>query len=550
MAGMRDDQQRACHTDRVMQRPTRDKTSAPRAILLTNIVLSGRSGTEVATEQLADGLRGRGHDVMVFTPQAGALAAQMRARGHVVVTDPAALPRHPDIIHAHHAGPAMAALAAHLGVPAIFVSHDATAPFDAAPIHPSIRRILAVDERCRARLVAEGAAPEAVELLPNGVDLSRIPARTNPLPARPRRAVVLSKHGAHLPAIRASCAAAGIALEEFGSGPGRMTDTPEALFASADLVFATARSALEAAAAGAGVVVCDGRGCAGFLTRARAEAWLPWNLGAGVLTGPAEEAPIAAAIADWSATEAAAASALVRAERDFETLLDRIDALHDAVLAEGYVTDPTQAAAAIGAFIAGWVPNFDLQAPWRRLSLAVGGPSDSAPVETLPSQIAALTEQIALLAEGQAAIMTAVAALRNDIAAPARSRSCGRCRPRWRHWQRAAMRWRRCCAAARCTACAMARRPSGVPWCRCRSAGRSIVGAAAGPISPGRASPAVQAMGNGWEVSLFAVRPTRKRVESRLARPSASRRAEERCLGQCDAWWISDQAELACPAAA
>lgn len=394
--------------------PSPNKAGASRAILLTNIVLAGRSGTEVVTDQLADALRRRGHQVMVFTPQAGALAEAMRARGHVVVTEPAALPRRPDIIHAHHTGPAMAALAAHPGVPAIFVSHDATAPFDAAPLHPAVRRIFAVDERCRARLVADGVPAGAVGLLPNGVELSRIPPRAVPLPARPRRAVVLAKQGAHLPAVRAACAAAGIATDEFGPGPGRMTDTPEALFAATDLVFATARAALEAAAAGAGVVVCDARGCAGFLTRARAEAWLPWNLGAGVLTDPAAPGPIAAAIAEWSAEEASAASALIRAERDLEALLDRIEVIHAEVLAEGAPTDPAQAAAAVGAFITGWVPSFDLQAPWRRLATAVdGGAPVLSPTEILSGQVAALREQVAQ----QAAILPALAALRDEVSA-------------------------------------------------------------------------------------------------------------------------------------
>ncbi|MEO3474814.1 glycosyltransferase family 4 protein [Roseomonas sp. CAU 1739] len=399
-----------------MPQPLPDQARTPRAILLTNIMLTRRTGTEVVTGQLADGLRRRGHDVMVFTPQAGPLAMQMRARGHVVVTDPAALPRRPDIIHAHHIGPAMAALAAHPGVPAIFVSHDATAPFDAAPPHPAIRRIFAVDERCRARLVADGVPTEAVGLLPNAVDLSRIPPRAAPLPVRPTRAVVLAKQGAHLPAIRDACAAAGIAVEEFGRGPGRMTDAPEALFATADLVFATARAALEAAAAGAGVIVCDARGCAGFLTRARAEAWLPWNLGAGILANPAAPGPIAAAIAEWSAGEAASASALIRAERNLEALLDRIEAIHAEVLAAGDTVDPAQAAAAMGAFIAGWVPSFDLQAPWRPLAIAVGGAAPAPPAaEILPGQVATLSEQVTRLAAQHSAVAPMLEALRAEL---------------------------------------------------------------------------------------------------------------------------------------
>jgi len=380
----------------------------PLAILLTNIMLVRRTGTEVVTEQLADGLRRRGHEVFVFTPQVGPLGAQMRERGHIVVDRPGALPRRPDIIHAHHTGPAMAALAAHPGVPAVFVSHDATAPFDAAPPHPAIRRVLAVDERCRARLVNGGLPPEAVGLLPNAVDLGRIPPRPGPLPERPRRAVALTKHGAHLPALRAACAAADLSLEEYGSGAGRVTETPEALFAGADLVFATARSAIEAAAAGAGVVVCDARGCAGFLTRARAEAWLPWNLGARVLAQPSDEAAIARAIADWSAAEAAAAAALVRERCGLEALLDRIEALHAGVLAEAGAVEPEAAAAAVGAFLAGWVPNFHEQAPWRDLAAYIGqAPDPAAPLRAelgaLAGQVAAMTQAVHEAAISQAA---------------------------------------------------------------------------------------------------------------------------------------------------
>lgn len=365
----------------------------PRSILLTNIVLAHRSGTEVVTEQLADGLRRRGHEVMVFTQMVGPLGERMRARGFVVVDRPGDLPRRPDIIHAHHTAPAMAALAAWPGVPAVFVCHGAASPFDALPPHPGIRRILAVDDLCRARLVAEGAPAEAVGLLPNAVDLARIPPRARKLPARPERAVVLTKHTGHLAAVRAACAAAGVHLEEYGHGPGRMVERPEALFAAADLVFATARTALEAAAAGAGVIVCDGRGCAGFLTRARAEAWLPWNLGAGILTRPAEAGPIGEAIGAWSATEAESVAALVRRERGFEGLLDRIEAIHAEVLGERPCRDPAAEAAAVGAFIAAWVPNFDGAGPWRAMADAVipaggqtPGPGERPPDPFVPFQ--------------------------------------------------------------------------------------------------------------------------------------------------------------------
>jgi hypothetical protein len=49
-------------------------------VLITNIALYQQSGTEVVVEQLADGLRRRGHRPIVFAPMLGPLAEEMRAR--------------------------------------------------------------------------------------------------------------------------------------------------------------------------------------------------------------------------------------------------------------------------------------------------------------------------------------------------------------------------------------------------------------------------------------------------------------------------------------
>jgi len=371
-----------------------------KTILITNICLSNRSGTEVVVEQLADGLRRRGHLPLLFSPQLGPLADGLRARGHLVADTPAGFPFRPDLIHAHHTGPAMAAIAAHPGVPALFVCHDAGSAFDARPTHPRLHRVFAVDERCRARLVADGLDASAVELLPNAVDLSRIPARAA-LPERPRTAVAFTKQSAHLDVLRRACATANITLSEFGFGTGRMVDQPEQIFAEADLVFATARTALEASAAGAGVIVCDARGCAGFLTRANAEAWLPYNLGAGILARPCGLTEVSASIADWSTSEAVAASTLIRERSGLDRSLDRLEAIYTDMLAKPSIQDEALEAAAVGAFIAGWVPHFDQNAPWRRLADHVAQPSMGSIGEAQNQSLAALAAGVDALATAQ-----------------------------------------------------------------------------------------------------------------------------------------------------
>ena len=360
------------------------------SILITNIVLSGRSGTEVVTEQLADGLRRRGHRVAVFTPLIGHLGQQMRARGHLVVDKPGVLPWQPDVIHAHHTAPAMAALVAHPGVPALFVCHDASSPFDAIPPHPRVRRVFAVDERCRARLAAEGVPLDAISLLPNAVDLARIQPRSRPLPSRPKSALVATKHDSHLAAVREACKQAGISLTEFGFGPRRISDALESEFSNVDLVFATARMALEAAAAGAGVIVCDGRGFAGFLTLDRAKAWLPWNLGAGILKDALTPAAIEAAISEWSVEEIGKVESFVHANRGLESLIDQLEDIYHGMLQAPAVLHADEENAAVGAFITGWVPGFDSHAPWRHLAEAVST-LRLGPYATIEDQVAELS---------------------------------------------------------------------------------------------------------------------------------------------------------------
>jgi hypothetical protein len=362
-------------------------------ILITNIALFTRSGTEVVAEQLSDGLRRRGHKPILFAPLLGNLAAKMRARGHIVVDKPIGLPMRPDVIHGHHTGPVMAAIAANPRVPALFVSHDACAPHDMLPRHPRIRRIFAVDERCRTRLVIEGADPASVQILPNAVDLSRIPSR-GPLPARPAKAVAFTKNSSHLQAIRMACSAAGIAFEEYGFGVGKVVDSPEQIFAQADLVFATARTALEASAAGAGVVVCDERGCAGFLTSETAQSWLPYNLGAGILAHPCTDQRVSAAIAEWSAEEAIAASELVRERHGLEAWLDRLEVIYSEIVQESPSYDEAAEAAAVGTFITDWVPHYGQEAPWRRLADLVSSQSLGSPIHALENELNGLGQKI------------------------------------------------------------------------------------------------------------------------------------------------------------
>lgn len=105
-------------------------------ILITNITLSSRSGTELYTRDLALKLLELGHIPMVFSPTLGKLAEALRQAGVEVVRDVAEIQLPPDAIHGHHCLETMAALLQFPGVPAVFNCRDFSAWHDSPPQFP------------------------------------------------------------------------------------------------------------------------------------------------------------------------------------------------------------------------------------------------------------------------------------------------------------------------------------------------------------------------------------------------------------------------------
>lgn len=342
------------------------------SVLITNIKLAERSGTEVVTCEIAQGLARRGHDVRVYAPLIGASGQALRRSGVAVVDSLADDHPPPDVIHGHHNVTTATAIARYPATPAVFVCHDATIWHDTAPRLPAIRCYLAVDERCRARLARELAVPAAtIELMPNAVDLDRFTRRA-PLPARPLRALVLSKNAGHLPAVRAACARAGIALDELGPGVGRVVDDLPRVLADYDLVFAAARMAIESIASGIAVIVCDERGLAGLARAADFAEWRTRNFGVDLMTRAVTVDDLAAEIACYDPADAAALTTLLRGQASLEHALDAWETHYRAVI-ESTRTAPIDAAAATAAlvdFMAEWLPSYARRGPFVSQAVA------------------------------------------------------------------------------------------------------------------------------------------------------------------------------------
>lgn len=306
-------------------------------ILITNNTLGHRAGTELWVRDVAIRLLERGHSPVAYSRDLGEVAAELRRESVAVIDDLDHLGETPDVIHGHHHLETMTAALRFPAVPAVTFCHGWLPPQEAPVRFPSIRRYLAVDEPTRDRLVLEcGMASSRIEILPNFVDLRRFPPRP-PLPERPRRALVLSNQAQEdnfLAPVRAACREAGIEVDAFGIRLGRPLRTPEAVVGDYDLVFAKARAALEAAAVGAAVIVCDEVGLGPLVTLDRLDWLRARNFGIRAMREEVTEENVARELSRYDAADAAEVSRRLRQEADLELTVDRLLALYAEIVEE------------------------------------------------------------------------------------------------------------------------------------------------------------------------------------------------------------------------
>lgn len=297
-------------------------------ILITNVFLDVRGGTQLYVAELAEALLRRGHHPVVYSTILGPVAAELLARTVPVVSDLSSIGEAPDIIHGHHTLETITALVRFPHTPALYVSHDWAYPGDSAPKHPRIYRYLAVDDTLRDRLVArEGIPADRVGRTRNWVDTSRFPTRSTPLPTVPARALVFSNLASDLnflPAIRAACEQHGIQLDVAGLGANQPVEKPETLLHHYDLVFAKARAAIEAMGSGCAVVLCDLGGLGGMVTSDRFRVLREVNFGRRCLREKVTAESISEAISKYDPQDAQNVCALVRSGSSQTQVIDEL----------------------------------------------------------------------------------------------------------------------------------------------------------------------------------------------------------------------------------
>lgn len=306
-------------------------------VLLTNLTLASRTGTEIATRDFAFGLIRAGHEACVFSPLLGTVASEIIAAGVPVVSRLEDVPYRPDIIHGHHHVETTLALVHFRLVPAIFVCHDRLNWHDTPPRLDGVRRYVAVDRNCLERLTVEAGIPaERTRLILNAVDLRRFTPR-EPLPEKPARALVFSNYareGADLETLRQVCREAGMELAVAGSGVAAQASRPEEIVGEYDLVFAKARCALEALAAGCAVILCDWQGLGPMVTSGQIQELREWNLGMRCLQRRLTPDALRKEIARYDAADAARVAERVRTDASLDTAVAEYVKVYEEALAE------------------------------------------------------------------------------------------------------------------------------------------------------------------------------------------------------------------------
>lgn len=314
-------------------------------VLITNNTLDSRAGTEILVEELADGLRRRGHMPIAYSQRLGITAARIRALGIPVIDRLDDLREAPDIIHGQHHFEAMSAMLQFPDTPAIYVCHGWVPPVERPPQFANIMKYVAVSNLTRESVfISAAATANDVEIIPNSVDIRRF-RRKATIAAVPRWAAVFSNDvlpgSPYGNAVMDACKQCGIQrLVAIGIAAGTATETPEVTLAQQDLVFATGRAALEALAVGCAVVVASPHGSAGLATPGNFDYLRERNFGLAALDKSRISVDsIAADIQAYDAEEIQTLAARVAREATLDEAVDRYLSVYEEAIGKWRTLD-------------------------------------------------------------------------------------------------------------------------------------------------------------------------------------------------------------------
>lgn len=229
---------------------------APR-IALTNCHLANYSGSELWTEEVANYLVRWGVPLIVFSPVLGAISERMERAGVVVTDDPQRLADFaPDLVHINHHAAIEHALSGLSARPRFINMIHGLLPAPGLPAREGMNAYWSVALHATAKITMLTPCPWAdVRHIPNWFDETQISRRQSGLG---KRALLFSSKTSSDQRERLSqmLGKIGYTLDHIGYG-GVPSANPAELLGQYDLVFAVARSAIEALASGSRVILWD-----------------------------------------------------------------------------------------------------------------------------------------------------------------------------------------------------------------------------------------------------------------------------------------------------
>lgn len=299
-------------------------------ILMTNICLTARTGTELVTVEAALRLVAGGDTVAVYTPDKGPTAQLLTPRGVVVTDRIRDLDGFaPDLLHGHHNTPFLVARAAFPGVPATWSCHDFRSIWDRPPPAHAAHIFIAHSTETAQRLRIEGGIDAArIRMLPNAADLAACAPPATPPPPRSALLVGKGEQSTAFPALIEALRARGWQVTAVGRGLGETVSNLPELMAQHAVVISSGRAALEALGVGCAVVCADARGLAGLVTTENFHALRRRNFGGATLLRPLDPALVLAELDAIDAADQAALRRIAVPEIGLDLYMERLRAIH------------------------------------------------------------------------------------------------------------------------------------------------------------------------------------------------------------------------------
>ena len=320
-------------------------------ILLTNNTLASRAGTELYLCEVVEELLAAGHEPMCFSLHLGEIAERLARLGVPVSDDLRAFSAVPDVIHGHHFIETTLAAMTFRAVPVISFCHGPEAWQESGCRLPNVVRWVVVDEACRRRLIEdEGIDPSRVVTLLNHYDERKFYPRT-PLPAKPRKALIISNYltldDPAVHAVRTACAAREIELHTAGEKLGGVVENTETLLPQYDLVFAKSRCVIEALAVGCAAMQVEYFGAGNLVRSENFDELRRYNFGYRTMKFPADSDHIGREIDLYNADDAGRVAKRIREEATLQkTMASLLPLYAEAAALQGSLPDYDPAIAA------------------------------------------------------------------------------------------------------------------------------------------------------------------------------------------------------------